>query len=151
MDKLDEVLRFLCNVPHRVINHQPARTSEESAAERGESVEIGAKALVVKVNQCFKLLVISGDRKLETKRVKNLFESKSFRFATVEELLELTGLVPGAVPPLGPVLGLEMLIDRSLFRNKEMAFNAGRLDVSIKMQVKDFVTLVKPRIEDFSK
>ena len=67
------------------------------------------------------------------------------RFATSEELLELTGLVPGSVPPFGrPLLDLELLADVSVLRHPRIAFNAGALTESIIMSTADWMAVAKP-------
>src|SRR5689334_7271585 len=100
---LDEIRTWLIreNVPFREIHHSPTRTSEESAKARGEDLLVGGKALLVKVDDTFRLFVLSADRKLDSAAIKQHFGAKKTRFATREELLELTGLEPGLVPPFG--------------------------------------------------
>lgn len=82
-------------IPYKYIEHAPTRTSVESAAARGEPLEIGAKALLVKVGDEFRMFVLSAARKLDSNAVKQRFGVMKVRFASADELRELTGLVPG--------------------------------------------------------
>ena len=92
-------------VVFREVQHAPTRTSEESAAARGEELRIGGKALLIKVDADFRLFVLSADRKLDSAAIRGYFHAKKTRFASPEELLQMTGLVPGSVPPFGaPIL-----------------------------------------------
>ena len=86
------------------------------------------------------LLVLPADRKLDSAAVKRHLGVKSIRFATAEELLEKTGLVPGSVPPFGePILPFELYADASIgSRYDRVAFNAGSLTVSIIMPAADW-------------
>src|SRR5215831_12324 len=88
-------------VSFREVHHEPTRTSESSAQARGEELRIGGKALLIKVDAEFRLFVLSADRKLDSAAIRSHFGAKKTRFATPVELLELTGLVPGSVPPFG--------------------------------------------------
>ncbi|MCK4591601.1 MAG: hypothetical protein KAT86_07585, partial [Candidatus Latescibacteria bacterium] len=81
------------------MHHEPTRTSAEAAEARGEDISIGGKAIVLKVDGSFKLFVLSASRKLNSSEIKEYFQAKKLRFASQEELLEITGLVPGSVPP----------------------------------------------------
>src|SRR5450432_2640815 len=81
----------------REVHHEPTRTSEESALARGETLSVGGKALLIKVDQDFRLFVLSASRKLDSTAIRARFGAKKTRFATADELLELTGLVPGSV------------------------------------------------------
>jgi len=120
-------------------HHEPTFTSEESARTRGESLAIGAKALVVKADDRFLLLVLPADRKLDSAAVKRHFGAKKLRFADKEELLQLTGLVPGSVPPFGePIVPLPLFADPSLLANEKVAFNAGSLTDSITLNAQDY-------------
>jgi len=77
---------------------------------------------------------------------------KKIRFAQSDELMSLTGLVPGSVPPFGrPILDLDLYVDRSIVANDRIAFNAGSLTDSIIMGTDDFIKIAKPSIIDFSK
>src|SRR4051794_7610927 len=75
--------------------HAPVYTSEEAAAVRGAPLASGAKALVVKAGDQFFLLVIPADRKLESKLARQALGTKDLRFASKDELRDLTGLQPG--------------------------------------------------------
>lgn len=117
----------------------------DSAAARGEPIEVGAKAMVVKVGDRFVLLVLSAAKRIDSGAVKKRFGVKSVRFATAPELLELTGLVPGSVPPFGePVLGLALYMDEGVAGLARVAFNAASLTESITMATADYLAVAKP-------
>jgi prolyl-tRNA editing enzyme YbaK/EbsC (Cys-tRNA(Pro) deacylase) len=127
------------NVSFKEVHHRPTFTSEESAIARGESVSIGGKALVIKINESFHIFVLSAAMKLDSKALKKHFAVKKIRFANAEELKELTGLVPGSVPPFGrPILEMDLYVDESIFENEKIAFNAGSLTDSIVMSTEDY-------------
>ncbi len=139
-------------ITYREVRHAPTRTSEESAKARGEDMAIGGKALVILVDGAFRLFVLSAARKLDSRRVKDRFHVNYSRFATPEELMELTGLVPGSVPPFGrPILPFDLYLDESILENDRVAFNAGLLTVSIIMAREDYTKLVGPEVFRFSR
>lgn len=128
----------------KVIEHAPTFTSEESAMARGEPLHVGAKALLLKVDEFFRLFVLPANQKLDSSAVKKMLGVKKFRFATPDELFDLTGLVPGCVPPFGkPILPFELFADPNIGRVEDkVAFNAGLLTRSIVMKASDWKTLV---------
>jgi prolyl-tRNA editing enzyme YbaK/EbsC (Cys-tRNA(Pro) deacylase) len=139
-------------VEYREVHHAPTRTSEEAADARGEDLSIGGKALVLKIDNSFRLFVLSASKRIDSVKIKRYFHAKRIRFATEQELDELTKLVPGSVPPFGkPLFDLELYVDRTIVKNKKIAFNAGSLTDSIIMGVKDYVRIAKPEVFDFSK
>ena len=139
------------HVEFREVHHEPTRTSEESAKARGEDLRVGGKALLIKVDEEFRLFVLSADRKLDNAAIKKRFSAKKTRFATAEELAEMTGLVPGSVPPFGaPILPFPLCVDPSVFTNERIAFNAGSLTDSIVMQASDYRRLAAPEVFEFA-
>jgi len=137
-------------VPFRLYAHPPAFTSEESARVRGTAPEEGAKALVIKAGEEFYLAVISGVRRADNRALRRILGTRVARFATEEELLRLTGCRPGAVPPLGNLFGLPMLMDESLRRCEHVSFNAGSNSWSVTMRREDLERVVQPRVCAFA-
>lgn len=138
-------------VVFREVHHAPTRTSEESALARGEELRIGGKALLIKVDAEFRLFVLSADRKLDSAAIRTHFQAKKTRFASPEELLRMTGLVPGSVPPFGaPILPFPLYTDPSVFENERIAFNAGALTDSIIMGIDDYRRLARPEVFSFA-
>lgn len=140
------------SINFKEVHHKPAKTSQEAAHARGEDLSIGGKALVLKIDDSFKIFVLSAAKKLDSAAIKKRFNIKRLRFANRDELLELTGLEPGSIPPFGPPLfDLELFVDNSIVKNERIAFNAGTHTDSIIMSVKDYLELTKPTIFNFSK
>src|SRR5579884_2311728 len=104
-DRLHEMLTA-AGVAFRVSRHAPVFTSEEAAAVRGVPLASGAKALVVKAGDVFRLLVVPADRKLDGKKARAALGVKGLRFADRDEVERLTGLRPGSIPPFGSLFGL---------------------------------------------
>jgi prolyl-tRNA editing enzyme YbaK/EbsC (Cys-tRNA(Pro) deacylase) len=132
---------------YRLAEHPPTYTSEESAAARGEPLHVGAKALLVKTDDVFRLFVMCADMQLDSGAVRRLLNAKKTRFATPDELRELTGLVPGSVPPFGePILPFELFADEQVgIRSDKVAFNAGSLTTSLIMTAADWERIAKPK------
>ena len=128
-------------MPFRVLRHPPVQTSREAAAIRGTALEAGAKALVIRADDRPVHLVLPADRRVDNARLRTLLDARRVRFVTPDELLALTGCLPGAVPPFGNLFGLEVLVDEELTRVDEIAFNAGSRAVSLTMRCADFVRL----------
>ena len=72
------------------------------------------------------------------------------RFATPEEVLELTGLTPGSIPPFGSLFGLHTHCDERLGENEVINFNAGDHGISVSMRYADYVLVEKPELGKFA-
>jgi prolyl-tRNA editing enzyme YbaK/EbsC (Cys-tRNA(Pro) deacylase) len=154
MSIYEEIINLLeaNEISFKSVHHIETYTSEESAKARGEDISIGGKAILMKIEEEFVLLVISASRRIDTKKIKKFFKAKNTRFASVDELKELTGLLPGSVPPFGnPILPFKLYVDNSVLANDKIAFNAGSLTDSIIMNVNDYIRIADPVIFDFSR
>lgn len=142
-------------VPFKHFSHKPVKTSEEASLVRGVDLNTGAKALLIKYSITegakFALLVMSAGRKVSWREVKNFVKSKNVSFAKVDEVKELTGCIPGAVPPFGSVFGLQTYMDPSLSKQGEtINFNIGLRSQSLQMATKDYIEVEKPIVETFT-
>ena len=138
-------------VAFRELEHGPAKTCEDSARERGEPLEIGGKCLLMKAGKDFGLFALSAALPLDSKKLRKTLGERRLRFATEEELHEMTGLVSGAVPPFGePILPFPLHADESLLANERIAFNAGTLTRSIILATGDWLRVAKPRVLSYS-
>ncbi len=144
LDKIRAMLNQ-ASVGFREVHHEPTRTSEDSARARGEDLSTGGKALLMKIGDGFCLFVLPANLRADSGSIRKHLGVKRMRFATKEELLELTGLVSGSVPPFGePILPFALYVDRRIRDNDRIAFNAGSLTDSIIMSVSDYFVLAKP-------
>ncbi len=152
VDKIIEIL-IKHNVWFETFEHEEVRTSEEAAKTRtGYSLEQGAKALVVKTylkdgTEKFVMFVMPAHLKLDSKKVTQVINAKKIRFASEEEVEQVTnGVKVGGVPPFGNIFGLDVIADPKLFDNEKIVFNAGDRSFSIGMKSSDFKTIVNPQI-----
>src|SRR3954471_4390535 len=97
-----------------VLRHAPVFTSEEAAAVRGTPLASGAKALICRADDRFLMIVLPADRKLASKLVRKAAGAKSLRFASREEVEQITGLAPGSIPPFGSLFNLTTWCDERL-------------------------------------
>ena len=117
----------------RVIHHPAAGQSSQSVAEiRGTELGQGAKALccTVKGNGVKKhvLGVLPADMQADLSKLAAAVGGRRASLASPDEVMDLTGCIFGAVPPVSFHPDLELICDPTLFtRYSELAFNAGSL------------------------
>lgn len=137
---------------YETFEHEAVRTSEEAAKVRtGYTLNQGTKALILRVKagskKFFAMVIVPGDKKFDSEKVKTLLRSKDIRFATEEEVKEITkGVLPGGVPPFGNLFHIPVYADPAVFTQEKIIFNAGDRRFSVAMMSKDYLTLTDPRI-----
>jgi Ala-tRNA(Pro) deacylase len=137
-------------VDFEVLHHRAVYTSEEAAAVRGTPLASGAKALVCKGDDEFVLFVLPADRRLASKAVRRARGWRKLRFATRDEVLELTALLPGSIPPFGSLFGLPTLCDTRLGQNETINFNAGDHTISVSLRHDDYLRVERPELGSFA-
>ncbi|MCG3120984.1 MAG: hypothetical protein ALAOOOJD_03908 [bacterium] len=142
-NRLSERLKST-GVAFKILDHPPVYTSAEAAAVRGVDLHSGAKALIVKVEAQFVMIVLPADFSLHTKAVKQAMSCKNLRFANAEEVLALTSLKPGSIPPFGSLFNLPTYCDSRLGDNVTINFNAGMHSRSINLAYADYLAVEKP-------
>jgi Ala-tRNA(Pro) deacylase len=133
-----------------VLRHEPVYTSEEAAAIRGTPLASGAKALICKGEDQVVMFVLPADRKLANREIRRSRKWRKLRFLNRDEVLELTGLQPGSIPPFGSLFGLPTLCDARLGENERINFNAGDHSISVSMSYADYVRVESPELGKFA-
>jgi Ala-tRNA(Pro) deacylase len=134
------------SIEYAVSHHEPVFTSEEAARIRGVALQTGAKALICKCDKEMFQFVIPADMRLAGRAVRRQFGWRKLRFATPEEVLQITGLKPGSIPPFGSLFDLTTYCDETLLNNSHINFNAGDHAISISMRCDDYIRAENPHL-----
>lgn len=137
---------------YRLIDHTPEGRTEFVSRMRGNALSQAAKCiiLIVKIGKkttTYVLGVVPGNARVDLNAVKALMNGTYVSFASPDIAERLAGCVSGTVLPFAFDPTLNLIVDPSLLQNDELYFNAARLDRSIALNTRDYVTLAKPRIE----
>ena len=144
---------FLDNnhVKYVAIGHSAAYTAQEIAAlahVRGKEL---AKTVMVKVNGKMAMAVLPASYKVDISLLKTAAGAESLALATEAEFKSLfPDCEGGAMPPFGNLYGMSVLVDATLAKDDEIAFNAGSHSELIRMAYRDFERLVRPAVVEFS-
>lgn len=137
-------------VTYDVLRHEPVYTSEEAAAIRGTPLASGAKALICKGDDEVVMFVLPADRKLASREIRRARKWRKLRFLSRDEILELTGLQPGSIPPFGSMFRLPTHCDRRLGENQRINFNAGDHSISVSMSYEDYIRVESPELGELA-
>ncbi len=149
MAKMHDLLRYLDSnkVEYRVVEHSLAYSAHEVAVSTLVPERELAKAILVSVDGRFWMTALRADHRVNTQMIKRAFGSKQVHLAHEEDLGTLfPDCQIGAMPPLGNLYGLPVMVDESLAEDEEIVFNACTHTRVIRMKFKDFKELVKPVI-----
>jgi len=128
-----------------VIEHPLAYTAQEEAAVSHVPGADWAKAVVCMADDTPVLAVLPAHYHLDLRELRNALGARHVRLASEAEIEPLyEDCEVGAMPPLGPLYGQTVLVDRSLTGRPSVVFNAGSHRDAIRMSWAAFDSLVKP-------
>lgn len=140
------------DVAYQEIVHPPVRTAREAARARSTPLAMGAKSIVLKADDRFRLLVLPAAHQLTAAGLRRALGVRRTRFASRAELAELTGLVPGTVPPFGePILPLPLYADAALLELDRIAFTPGVADLSFVVATAGWRRVARPEVAVFAR
>ena len=125
-----------------------ARTAIDAA--KSLNCEVGAivKSLLFKNGDNFFLCLVSGDKRCSLNKLKKFFNSKDLSMASPDEVKDQTGYTIGGVSPIGHINSLQILVDSSLNRFKDLYAAAGHPNCIFKINFVDLLKLTNGSLED---
>ncbi len=138
-------------IKYIIISHSSAYTAQEIAARahiRGREL---AKTVLLKIDGKMVMAVLPASYKINFEQLAKELNSSNVRLAYEQEFMDrFPDCEIGAMPPFGNLYGMEVFVAKSLMQDEEISFNACSHTELIKLSLKDFVSLVKPKIIQFS-
>jgi len=132
-------------ISFEVIEHEAVFTSDIAAKLAGYDINEGIKSIIMKLSPSgeFVLACVPGGKRIDYKKMRFLTSAKKIRFATAEEVKELTSLTIGSCCPFGYNITIKTFIDKDLYSKEYLYFNPGSHTKTIKLKSSDFKKIVK--------
>lgn len=122
-----EALLADAHLDHRRVDHAPTYTAMADAEASGLPAARVAKTVVTVDRDVYRLAVVPASRHVELGRMRDVVHaSQHLRLATEDEIAaRFPQFEPGAVPPLGRLLGVDEVIDPLLLHEPELLAPGG--------------------------
>jgi Ala-tRNA(Pro) deacylase len=131
------------HISYEVVDHPKSLSSAETAYVAHVPDDHIAKGVLVKDASGYLLVVIPASHWVNFKRLREEL-GRDLQLAEEAEIERLfMDCVPGAVPPLGDVYGVETLLDEALNSLAKVYFEAGDHERLIKVEAGQFKSLMQ--------
>ncbi|NOZ54774.1 MAG: YbaK/EbsC family protein [Gammaproteobacteria bacterium] len=131
------------NIDFELVRHPKTYTSRDAAREAHVPEDHIAKAVIVENMSGYAMVVIPGDGWLKLRALRDEVD-RNFILADESEVKKLfADCQPGAIPPLGPVYGLETFLDEQLTSLANVYFEAGDHENLVHISGEAFHSLLK--------
>ena len=127
---------------------QTARTANDAANSLNTEVGSIVKSLLFRNEGNFLICLVSGDKRCSLNKLKKIFNSKDLSMASPDEVKDQTGYTIGGVSPVGHKNKLEILVDESLNRFKNLYAAAGHPNCIFKINFDELLNLTNGTVKD---
>ena len=131
-----------------VVLENSARTAQDAATALDCDVGAIVKSLLFKTEDSFTLCLIAGDKRCSLNKLKKIKNRKDVSMASPREVKTQTGYTIGGVSPVGHLNKIEISIDKSLERFKNIFAAAGHPNCIFKINFIDIQKLTNGKIEN---
>ena len=148
--RVQTVLSEYSNSLKITILDNTARTAKDAA--NALNCEIGAivKSLLLKADDEFVLCLIPGDKKCSLNKLKKALFKKDVCMADADQVKENTGFSIGGVSPVGHLKKIEVLVDKTFDRFKDVFAAAGHPNSIFKISNIDLLKITNGKTLDIS-
>ena len=136
------------NVAFEATEHAAVYNMEELAAIRLPHPEWDAKNLFVRNDKKrnYYLITVKGDKRVDLKEFRKQHGLRNLSFASADDLMEILGLIPGAVTPLGLLndenLRVKLYLDAD-FAGNMIGVHPNDNTATVWMQADDLRALIR--------
>ena len=150
VQRVDKILKEFNQSLEIIILKNSAKTAEQAAEALSCNVGAIIKSLLFKNENGFILCLVSGDKRCSLKNLKKIKNQKDISMASPEEVKAQTGYTIGGVSPVGHLKIMDIYIDKSLERFKDLFAAAGHPNCVFKINLKDLKKLTNGKFEEIT-
>ncbi len=126
----------------------PTPTAQEAADAVGCTLGQVVKSIVLVCDGSPVVVLVPGDRKVDTGKVARLVEARRATVAGPQEVVAATGFQPGAVSPFPLERVPVILVERTMLRHPTVWAGAGSETHLVALAPPELVRLTRGRVED---
>ncbi len=130
-----------------VLEHRTVYTAYDLAQTTKSKLQDIAKTVLIKADKKYYLVVVPSHYQLDFMKIKKLLKVKKVGMAKENEMKTKFKVKPGAITPFGTIHNVEVVIDNTLLKAKDIILGAGSFTESIRMKIKDFLKVEDENIQ----
>jgi len=121
---------------------KPVRSLEELLTSKGLDPKSVARSVLFRAESCkFYLLAVAGGGRADWAILRERLGERKLRMAEYDEVLEATGYVVGAVPPIALPAEIKVLVDGSVKGYETVVIGSGVLGYALALKGRDLLRL----------
>lgn len=126
------------DIEYELLDHARAFTGIDEARSLGVKADEVIKTVICDTEGDHVALVLPGGERLDMSLVRDVLHDPDASLANEGEITrDFGGFEPGALPPIGPLLGVETIVDPTVHDHGPVIFAAGTQTASVKTDAHD--------------
>jgi len=136
-------------VKHEVVEHKTVYTAYDTSQTLKTKLGNVVKGLLVKADKDFHLILLTADKMLDLSKLKKFLKAKKVEIVSEKAMSKIFKGKPGAFHTFGSLYKLPITVEKGVVKLKEAVFPSASFNHSLRVKVKDFLNLEKPKIGIF--
>ena len=133
------------------ISHRTVYTAYDAASTLRRELKEIAKSLLISSDKAYVLVVVPAHMRLDLKKLKKALSAKKVSIPNEKVMVKIFKVKPGAMTAFGGLHNIEVVVDKSLLKTKDIILSAGSFTDSVRMKAKDFIQMEEARLASFVK
>lgn len=133
------------------VTHKTVYTAYDAASTLKKELKEIAKSLLVAADKAYVLVIIPAHMKLDLPKLKKTLSAKKVSIPTEQVMVKVFKVKPGSMTAFGGLHKVEVVVDKSLLKTKDVILSAGSFTDSIRMKAKDFIEMEQAKLASITK
>jgi prolyl-tRNA editing enzyme YbaK/EbsC (Cys-tRNA(Pro) deacylase) len=130
------------------LSHRTVYTAYDLAQTlKRELKEIG-KSLLIAADRAYVIVVVPAHMRVDLKKLKKSLGAKKVSIPKESVMVKIFKVKPGALTAFGGLHNVEVVVDKSFDKAKDMIVGAGTFTDSVRVRVKDFIQMEQAKLAD---
>lgn len=138
-------------VKYDALTHKTVYTAYDAAQTLRKELKEIAKNLLIAADKAYIIAVVPAHMRLDLGKLKQALKVKKVSIPNEKVMLKVFKIKPGTMTAFGGLHQVEVWVDKSLLKTKDVIFSAGSFTDSVRMKAKDFIELEQAKLANFAK
>src|SRR3989338_4946618 len=135
---------------YEAISHKTVYTAYDAAQTLLRELKDIAKSLLIAADRAYIIVVVPAHMRIDLVKLKKSLKAKKVSIPNEKVMVKVFKVQPGAMTAFGGLHQVEVWVDKSLLKTKDIILSAGSFTDSVRMKVKDFIKLEQAKLASFS-
>jgi len=131
--------------------HKTVYTAYDAAQTLRKELKEIAKNLLIAADKAYIIAVVPAHMRLDLGKLKQALKVKKVSIPNEKVMLKVFKVKPGTMTAFGGLHQVEVWVDKSLLKTKDVILSAGSFTDSVRMKAKDFIELEQAKLANFAK